>query len=74
MADFALWATACEAALCPAVTFWSEYCANRAEAVEAVIDATRLPPPCAPSHNRAVASLEAVSIRCTSGLNAALTT
>ena len=39
MADFALWAMACEAALWPAGTFWSAYCGNRDEAVEAVIDA-----------------------------------
>ena len=39
MADFALWATACESALWPAGTFWSAYCANRDKAVEGVIDA-----------------------------------
>jgi hypothetical protein len=39
MADFALWATACETALWPAGTFWSAYCGSRDEAVEAVIDA-----------------------------------
>jgi len=39
MADFALWATACETALWPAGTFWAAYCGNRAEAVEGVIDA-----------------------------------
>jgi hypothetical protein len=39
MADFALWATACETALWPAGTFWSAYCFNRDEAVEGVIDA-----------------------------------
>ena len=39
MADFALWASACETALWPAGTFWSAYCGNRDEAVEAVIDA-----------------------------------
>nr|WP_281722279.1 hypothetical protein [Nitrosomonas nitrosa] len=39
MADFALWATACEEALWPAGTFWSAYCVNRDEAVEGVIDA-----------------------------------
>jgi hypothetical protein len=39
MADFALWATACERALWPAGTFYSAYCGNRADAVEAVIDA-----------------------------------
>lgn len=39
MADFALWATACETALWPAGTFWAAYCGNRSEAVEAVIDA-----------------------------------
>jgi hypothetical protein len=39
MADFALWATACETALWPAGVFWSAYCGNREEAVEGVIDA-----------------------------------
>ena len=39
MADFALWATACETALWPAGTFWSAYCGNQDEAVEGVIDA-----------------------------------
>jgi hypothetical protein len=39
MADFALWATACETALWPAGTFWSAYCGNRDEAMEGVIDA-----------------------------------
>ena len=39
MADFALWATACETALWPAGAFWSAYCGNRDEAVEGVIDA-----------------------------------
>lgn len=39
MADFALWATACETALWPAGTFWSAYCGNREEAVEGVIEA-----------------------------------
>ncbi|WOH47551.1 hypothetical protein [Bradyrhizobium sp. sBnM-33] len=39
MADFALWATACEPALWSAGTFWSAYCGNREEAVEGVIDA-----------------------------------
>jgi hypothetical protein len=35
MADFALWATACETAL----SFWSAYSGNRDQAVEGVIDA-----------------------------------
>jgi hypothetical protein len=39
MADFALWATACESALWPAGTFWSAYCGNRDEVVEGVIEA-----------------------------------
>jgi hypothetical protein len=39
MADFALWATACETAIWPAGTFWSAYCGNRDEAVENVIEA-----------------------------------
>jgi hypothetical protein len=39
MADFALWATACETAMWPAGAFWTAYCDNRDEAVEGVIDA-----------------------------------
>jgi len=39
MADFALWATACETALWPAGTFWSAYSSNLHEAVEDVIEA-----------------------------------
>ncbi|MFQ8432892.1 hypothetical protein [Amaricoccus sp. W119] len=39
MADFALWASACETAIWPAGTFWAAYCGNREEAVEGVIDA-----------------------------------
>jgi hypothetical protein len=39
MADFALWATACETAIWPAGSFWSAYCDNRDEAIEGVIDA-----------------------------------
>ena len=39
MADFALWATACETALWPVGTFCSAYVGNRAEAVESVIEA-----------------------------------
>jgi hypothetical protein len=39
MADFALFATACETALWPAGTFWSAYRDNRDDAVEGVIDA-----------------------------------
>jgi hypothetical protein len=38
MADFALWATACETALWPAGTFTGTYAGNRRAAVEAVID------------------------------------
>jgi hypothetical protein len=39
MADFALWATACETAFWPAGTFWTAFCGNRDEAIEGVIDA-----------------------------------
>jgi hypothetical protein len=39
MADFALWATACETSFWPAGTFGSAYCGNLAQAVEGVIDA-----------------------------------
>jgi hypothetical protein len=39
MADFAVWASACETALWPTGTFWWAYCGNRDEAVEGVIDA-----------------------------------
>ena len=39
MADFALWATACETALWPAGTFAAAYNSNRDEAIDAVIEA-----------------------------------
>ena len=39
MADFALWASACETAVWSTGTFWSAYCGNRDEAVENVIEA-----------------------------------
>ncbi|MDE0442409.1 MAG: hypothetical protein OXL38_09855, partial [Gammaproteobacteria bacterium] len=39
MADFALWASACETAIWPAGTFWSAYCENRDATVENVIEA-----------------------------------
>ena len=39
MADFALWATACETAIWPAGTFWTAYSSNRDEAVADVIEA-----------------------------------
>jgi hypothetical protein len=42
MADFALWATACETALWPAGTFTGAYAGNRRAAMEAVIDADPL--------------------------------
>ena len=39
MADFALWATACETALWPAGTFARSYKANRRAAIESIIEA-----------------------------------
>src|SRR5262249_24390101 len=39
MADFALWATACETGLWPAGTFTRAYAANRNAAIEGIIDA-----------------------------------
>ncbi|MBM3492504.1 MAG: hypothetical protein FJX68_19105 [Alphaproteobacteria bacterium] len=39
MADFALWATACETAIWPAGTFWAAYAGNHDKAIEDVIDA-----------------------------------
>jgi hypothetical protein len=39
MADFAIWATACETALWPAGTFARVYGANRRTAIEGMIDA-----------------------------------
>jgi hypothetical protein len=39
MADFAVWATACETALWPEGTFTRTYAANRKAAIESVIDA-----------------------------------
>jgi hypothetical protein len=38
MADFALWASACETAIWSAGTFLSAYCGNREDAVKSVID------------------------------------
>ena len=38
MADFALWATACETAIWPAGTFMAAYCRNRDDAIETVIE------------------------------------
>ena len=42
MADFALWATACETAFWPAGTFARAYAANRRAAIESIIDADPL--------------------------------
>jgi hypothetical protein len=39
MADFAVWAAACETALWPAGTFWAAYNENREQTVDTVIDA-----------------------------------
>jgi hypothetical protein len=39
MADFALWATACETEFWPSGTFWTAYCGNRDDAVKGVINA-----------------------------------
>ena len=39
MADFALWATACETALWPEGTFWSAYLDNQQETVASVMEA-----------------------------------
>jgi hypothetical protein len=39
MADFALWATACESDLWPEGTFWNAYAGNRDQAVDSVIEA-----------------------------------
>jgi hypothetical protein len=39
MADFALWATACEPMFWPTGTFWAAYSDNRDEVVDGVIDA-----------------------------------
>ena len=47
MADFALWATACETSFWPSGTFWSANCRNRDEAVEGVIEANPSLPRCA---------------------------
>ncbi len=38
MADFALWATACETQFWPKGTFWAAYCGNRDNAVEGVLE------------------------------------
>src|SRR3989441_359398 len=42
MADFALWAAACEPALWPAGTFARAYAANRRAAIESIIDADQV--------------------------------
>jgi hypothetical protein len=42
MADFALWATACETALWPAGTFTRAYDVNRKAAVEGIIEVDRI--------------------------------
>ena len=42
MADFALWATACEPALWPAGTFARAYAANRRAAIESMLEADPL--------------------------------
>jgi hypothetical protein len=39
MADFALWATACESAFRPAGTFENAYSNNRRDAIESIVDA-----------------------------------
>ena len=39
MADFALWATACEGACWESGTFWGAYCSNLDEAIETVLEA-----------------------------------
>jgi hypothetical protein len=39
MADFALWATACETALWPAGTFARAYAANRRAAIDSILEA-----------------------------------
>jgi hypothetical protein len=39
MADFALWASACETAIWESGTFWNAYCGNQADAVEGVLEA-----------------------------------
>jgi hypothetical protein len=51
MADFALWATACETPLWPAGTFWSAYSGNRDDVVEVMIEAD----PVAAAHRRLMA-------------------
>lgn len=38
MADFAMWATACETAMWPQGTFWTAYAGNRDDAVDNVIE------------------------------------
>jgi hypothetical protein len=42
MADFVVWATACETALWPAGTFGSAYAANRRAAIEGMIDTDQI--------------------------------
>jgi hypothetical protein len=45
MADFALWATACETALWPAGTFTCAYAGDAEQRWKLLLMLTRLPPP-----------------------------
>ena len=72
MADFALWATACETGLWPAGTFTRAYAANRKAAIESMIDADPIAA-CVrefmserPSWTGSAADLLRVSIECSS--------
>jgi hypothetical protein len=47
MADFALWAAACETSLWPAGTFARAYAGNRRVAIEDAVDAEPVATPCA---------------------------
>jgi len=69
MADFAVWATACETAMWPTGTFTRAYAANREAAIESISMQTRSPRSCE-SSCRAAASGQAVPpIFCGSALN-----
>jgi hypothetical protein len=52
MADFALWATACESAFRPAGTLETAYSNNRRDAIENMVDADPVAALCARAHDR----------------------
>lgn len=70
MADFALWAMACEPALWPAGTFSHAYAANRTAAIEGVINSDPIAACVRELMTNAARGPEARPIFCASALNA----